>query len=149
MNNNNLQIGGRSRFSICEIIGKSYLVSNIENGEFSYVTALKNIGKDIKQYKIRHKYIDLRFENERLVILVETKKRFKEYNKKDIQNQLRDYVILEKHIQARRLLQFWQKQKGMIYGCGMESLLLLTMTTCLKKLLCVNLQNMKTYVLER
>lgn len=98
--------------SICEIIGKSYWVSNIENGEFSYVTALKNIGKDIKQYKIRHKYIDLRFENERLVILVETKKRFKEYNKKDIQSQLQDYVILEKAYSGKKIVAILAETEG-------------------------------------
>lgn len=88
------------------------MVSNIENGEFSYTTALKNIGKDIKQYKTQHKYIDLRFENERLVILVETKKRFKECNKKDIQDQLQDYVILEKAYSGKKIVAILAETEG-------------------------------------
>lgn len=98
---------------MCEIIGKSYWTSNIENGEFSYTKAFKNIGKDIKQYKIQHKYIDLRFENERLVILVETKKRFKEYNKKEIQSQLQDYVILEKAYSGKKIVAILAETEGM------------------------------------
>lgn len=50
INKNSQMEVDRSRFSICEQIGRSYLVSNIENGEFSYATALKKIGKDIKHY---------------------------------------------------------------------------------------------------
>lgn len=102
----------RSRFSICEQIGRSYLVSNIENGEFSYATALKKIGKDIKHYKIQHKFIDLRFENERLVILVETKKKFTEHNKRDIQNQLKDYVTLEKAYSGKKIVAILAETEG-------------------------------------
>lgn len=60
MINNNLQTGGgKSRLEIIDTIGRDYLTSNIENGEFSYATALRKSGKDIKRYKIQHKYIDL------------------------------------------------------------------------------------------
>lgn len=105
-------MGGKSRLDIIDTIGRDYLTSNIENGEFSYATALKNAGKDIKQYKIQHKYIDLRFENERLVILVETKKRFQECNKKDIQAQLQDYVILEKSYSGKKIVAILSEIEG-------------------------------------
>ena len=39
------------RIDIIEKIGKDYLVSNIENEEFSYQKALKEIGKDIAEYQ--------------------------------------------------------------------------------------------------
>ena len=35
------------RINIIDKIGKKYLTSNIENDEFSYQKALKEIGKDI------------------------------------------------------------------------------------------------------
>ena len=39
------------RIDIIEKIGKDYLTSNIENEEFSYQKALKEIGKDIAEYQ--------------------------------------------------------------------------------------------------
>lgn len=103
---------GKSRLEIIDTIGRDYLTSNIENGEFSYATALRKSGKDIKRYKIQHKYIDLRFENERLVVLVETKKRFQECNKKDIQAQLQDYVILEKSYSGKKIVAILSETEG-------------------------------------
>ena len=56
-----------------------YQIANTESGEFSYVQALKTVGKNIKDYQkgdieTNHQYLDIKFENDRLVILVETKK---------------------------------------------------------------------------
>lgn len=67
------------RFEIINKIGDKYHVGNLENGEFSYPKALKSIGINIKDYQMgqsgkNHDYLDIRFENERLVVLVETKK---------------------------------------------------------------------------
>ena len=36
------------RADIISTIGRNYLVSNIENGEFSYVKALRSIGKNMR-----------------------------------------------------------------------------------------------------
>lgn len=62
-------------------IGRKYLKSNIENDEFSYKKALKSIGKKIEDYqetswRRKYKDIDLRFENGKLTVLVETKANF-------------------------------------------------------------------------
>jgi len=38
------------RIDIIELIGKDFLTSNIENGEFSYEKALKAIGKNYLDY---------------------------------------------------------------------------------------------------
>lgn len=88
------------RFSIISKIGNSYYSSNLENGEFSYPKAFRAIGKDIKNYRFHsqkhHDFLDLRFENDRLVVLVETKNRFDKWNKIDIQSQLQEYVRYEK-----------------------------------------------------
>lgn len=46
-------IGGTemNRFDIINKIGDKYRVGNTESGEFSYVQALKMVGKDIKDYQ--------------------------------------------------------------------------------------------------
>ena len=87
------------RIDIIEKIGKDYLVSNIENEEFSYQKALKEIGKDIAEYqkenyKRKYKDLDIRFENKDLSILIETKIKF---NQKDYE-QLQAYVDYEKQL---------------------------------------------------
>ena len=65
-----------NRFEIINRVGDKYHIGNTENGEFSYVQALKSVGKDIKNYQkgtsgTQHQYLDIRFENERLAVLVE------------------------------------------------------------------------------
>ena len=52
-----------------------YQIGNTESGEFSYVQSLKTVGKNIKDYQkgdtdTNHQYLDIRFKNDRLVILV-------------------------------------------------------------------------------
>ena len=68
-------------FEIIDKIGRDFYSSNLENGEFSYSKALKSVGKSISEYrnsnsKKKHNYLDIRFETDRLAILVETKNRF-------------------------------------------------------------------------
>lgn len=82
-------------------IGSKYHVGNLETGEFSYPKALRQIGKNIKEYQrgntgTKHDYADIRFENDRLVIIVETKNSFARWDKNRIQNQLQAYVTYEK-----------------------------------------------------
>ena len=85
-----------NRFDIIAKIGDNYHVGNTETGEFSYVQAFKSIGDELKKYqkgKIgkKHQYIDIRFENERLVILVECKNKFS--NDINKQKEYRTYII--------------------------------------------------------
>ena len=73
-------IDGEKDAAVTEDIGHLFVTVNL-NGEFSYVQALKSVGKDIKDYQkatigTQHKFLDLRFENERLAILVECKNKF-------------------------------------------------------------------------
>ena len=58
-------------------------IGNTESGGFSYVQALKTVGRNIKDYQkgntdTNHQYLDIRFENDRLVILVKTKNKNKD-----------------------------------------------------------------------
>ena len=55
-----------------------YQILDTESREFTYLQALKTVGRNIKDYKkgdtdTNYQYLDIRFENDRLVILLETK----------------------------------------------------------------------------
>lgn len=93
------------RINIIDKIGKKYLTSNIENDEFSYQKALKEIGKDISTlqkntFKRKYKNLDIRFENKGLSILVETKTR---YSENDFE-QLEAYVSYEKELSNNKII---------------------------------------------
>ena len=93
------------RIEIIQTIGKEYLTSNIENDEFSYQKALKEVGKNIanfqkEHYKRKYKDLDIRFENGGLTVLVETKV---SYNEKDFE-QLEAYVSYEKQLTNNRIV---------------------------------------------
>lgn len=98
-----------NRFDIIQKIGNKYHIGNTEAGEFSYVKALASIGKDIKDYQKgdtqqNHQFIDIRFENDRLAILVECKNKFSKWKKEKIQKQLQDYVRYEKAYSDKKIV---------------------------------------------
>lgn len=98
-----------NRFDIINRIGDKYRIGNTETGEFSYAQALKIVGKDIKDYQkattgAQHKFLDLRFENERLAVLVECKNKFSRWDKAKIQGQLQDYVRFEKAYSDKKIV---------------------------------------------
>ena len=98
-----------NRFDIIQKIGNKYHVGNTEAGEFSYVKALASIGKDIKDYQKgdtqqNHQFLDIRFENDRLAILVECKNKFSKWKKEKIQKQLQDYVRYEKAYSDKKIV---------------------------------------------
>ena len=82
------------RHDMIERIGSSYLTSNIEAGEYSYVVEAGSkakleqcLGRAVKHFKL-----DIRLEDEDFVILVETKQNFVEA---DIE-QLKEYLEEER-----------------------------------------------------
>lgn len=106
-----------NRIEIIDKIGARFNVGNIESGEFSYSKALKSIGKDIKDYQkatdgSQSQYLDIRFENERLAILVETKNKFSKWDKQKIQKQLQDYVRFEKAYSDKRIVAILAETDG-------------------------------------
>ncbi|MBQ6468185.1 MAG: N-6 DNA methylase [Clostridia bacterium] len=105
------------RFDIITKIGDKYHVGNTETGEFSYAQALKQVGKDIKDYQKgdtgeKHKFLDIRFENERLSILVECKNKFGKWDKSKIQKQLQDYVRFEKAYSDKKIVAILAETDG-------------------------------------
>lgn len=106
-----------NRHDIIDRIGAKYHVGNTENGEFSYVQALKSVGKDIKDYQkaatgTKHRFLDIRFANDRLVILVECKNKFSRWNKEKIQRQLQDYVRFEKAYSDKKIVAILAETEG-------------------------------------
>ena len=62
-----------NRQQIIDTIGAQFLVTNVENGEYSYPKALKGIGKDYRNFLIghsdrEHKFVDIRFECDKIVL---------------------------------------------------------------------------------
>ena len=81
------------RIDIIERIGKKYLISNTEKGEFSYAhdnkkaKLKKELGEEFNNF-----YVDMRFCKDDVVILVETKAKFTQKDEK----QLKAYLEAEK-----------------------------------------------------
>lgn len=97
------------RIDIINTIGREYLKSNIESGEFSYSIALKKIGKNYKDYltdkAIRdYKDIDLRFVDGSLTILVETKQKLLKSKSIENMEQLQNYVNFEKELTGNKVI---------------------------------------------
>lgn len=106
-----------NRIDIINRIGDNFHVGNTETGEFSYVKALKLVGKDIKDYQkgstgTKHQFLDIRFENERLAILVECKNKFSRWDKAKIQGQLQDYVRYEKTYSDKKIVAILAETDG-------------------------------------
>lgn len=84
------------RYNMIQIVGPNYHISNIEDGEFSYVkaagskTKLENrVGQAIQHYKA-----DIRFKKNNTVVIIETKQNFIQNDEK----QLAEYIKEEKSL---------------------------------------------------
>lgn len=81
------------RFWMIERVWRKYLTANIENGEYSYVQAFWS--KEIlekKVWKVSHYKLDLRFEDNEIAVLIETKTKFVDSDRE----QLAEYLLEEK-----------------------------------------------------
>lgn len=89
-----------NRHDMIERIGSSYLTSNIEAGEYSYVVEAGSKAK-LEQClgrTVRHFKLDIRFEDDNFVILVETKQNFVDT---DIE-QLKEYLDEERVLHSNK-----------------------------------------------
>ena len=88
------------RFEIIKTIGEDFLTQNIENGEYSYIQEAGSREKleNLVGHKTNHYKLDIRFESEDVVILVETKQSFI----KDDENQLAEYLEEEKALHPNK-----------------------------------------------
>ena len=97
------------RTDIITTVGRKYLTSNIENEEFSYGKALKEIGKNYTDYlskdaKRTYKDLDIRFANDKLSILIETKQNLMGKDLKDGIIQLQNYINFEKELSNNQVI---------------------------------------------
>ncbi len=95
--------GKMTRQQIIDTVGATYLVSNLETGEYSYPKALKNVGKNYKKFLVghpdkTHKFADIKFESDKIVVLVETKDKFTNKSVADGMGQLQQYVTYESQL---------------------------------------------------
>lgn len=101
------------RFDIIKQIGRQYLVSNIENDEFSYKQAFghrwNNLDKNLVASfdgKTEHSKLDIRFVDDinHISILVETKDNNKKWSEDKIRQQLQSYVNCEKLLTGNKII---------------------------------------------
>lgn len=87
-----------TRYEIIERIGKEYITSNIEGGEYSYVKEAGSKAKLEKAvgHKITHFKLDIRFEKDDIVILVETKQSFEKSDEDQLAEYLEEEIALHK-----------------------------------------------------
>ena len=94
------------RADIIETIGRKYLTSNIENGEYSYPKAIRDTGVEYVIEKLEGstpQFLDLRFSNERVSVLVETKQDFSKDLEKS-KEQLAAYLRYEREITGNKII---------------------------------------------
>ena len=87
-------------------IGRDFLVSNIENDEFSYPKEFKRLGKTFEPIKAKdgRKYekVDIRFVKGNVSVLIETKPDFEK--EKTAEEQLSAYIEYEKKLTGNRVV---------------------------------------------
>ncbi len=99
-----------NRYDIIQTMGQDYLITNLENGEFSYPKSLKMIGKTIdpslvtSDKDIIHSYLDIRFVKDNISILIETKDNFDKWNIESVSTQLQAYVNYEKELTGNKTI---------------------------------------------
>lgn len=96
------------RADIISTVGREFLVSNIENDEYSYRKAFKSIGVKfvpIQNTTTSRKYqnLDIRFVKNNISVLIETKNDFS-VNEKLAQEQLEAYVKYEKQLTGNKVI---------------------------------------------
>ena len=88
-----------TRHDMIERIGKNYLTTNIEGGEYSYVQEAgpKSALEKAVGHPITHFKLDIRFEKGEIVVLVETKQAFKKADEAQLAEYLEEERALHKN----------------------------------------------------
>ena len=95
-----------NRHEMIDRIGKEYLTANIEAGEYSYVQEAgskekleKAVGHAVKHFKL-----DIRFENNSVAVLIETKQSFTKADEKQLAEYVEEERALHKGIKIIAIL---------------------------------------------
>lgn len=81
-----------TRHDMIERVGPQYITENIEGGEYSYIQeagSRENLEKAVG-HKVEHFKLDIRFEDENVVILIETKRKFIDSDIKQLKEYLKE-----------------------------------------------------------
>ena len=144
------------RVEMVNRVGKEFHTPNIEAGEYSYVKEAgskalleKAVGRSVKHFEL-----DLRFEKDEIVVLIETKQNFKDSDAK----QLSEYVKCEKALHSDKkiigILANTNNDKIRVYKSDINEESIIEEETVLdsmyhyKKLFDVNKQNDREKVLK-
>ena len=105
-------------------IGKDYLTTNIEAGEYSYVQEAgskekleKTVGHAVKHFKL-----DIRFESSSVVVLVETKQSFTKNDEKQLAEYVEEERALHKGIKIIAILANTNNDKIKVWRYSVDDL---------------------------
>lgn len=95
-----------NRHNMIDCVGKDYLTTNIEAGEYSYVQEAgskekleKAVGHTVKHFKL-----DIRFENNSVAVLIETKQSFTNADEKQLAEYVKEERALHKGMKIIAIL---------------------------------------------
>lgn len=95
-----------NRHEMIDRIGKEYLTANIEAGEYSYVQEASSKEKLEKAvgHAVKHFKLDIRFENNSVAVLIETKQSFTKADEKQLAEYVEEERALHKGIKIIAIL---------------------------------------------
>lgn len=110
------------RTSIINRIGIKYHTSNIEGGEYSYVSEAgsKQALIDALGWKPKHFKLDIRFECDDVVVLVETKQKFVKSDEEQLKEYLAEEIALHKSKKTICILANTQNDKIKVWKYSIE-----------------------------
>ncbi|WP_302973072.1 class I SAM-dependent DNA methyltransferase [uncultured Ruminococcus sp.] len=114
-------------------IGKEYLTANIEAGEYSYVQEASSKEKLEKAvgHAVKHFKLDIRFENNNVAVLIETKQSFTKADEKQLAEYVEEERALHKGIKIIAILANTNNDKIKVWRYSVDDAHLLKEETVL------------------
>ena len=114
-------------------IGKEYLTANIEAGEYSYVQEASSKEKLEKAvgHAVKHFQLDIRFENNNVAVLIETKQSFTKADEKQLAEYVEEERALHKGIKIIAILANTNNDKIKVWRYSVDDAHLLKEETVL------------------
>ncbi len=122
-----------NRHEMIDRIGKEYLTANIEAGEYSYVQEANSKEKLEKAvgHAVKHFKLDIRFENNSVAVLIETKQSFTKADEKQLAEYVEEERALHKGIKIIAILANTNNDKIKVWRYSVDDAHLLKEETVL------------------
>lgn len=122
-----------NRHEMIDRIGKEYLTANIEAGEYSYVQEASSKEKLEKAvgHAVKHFKLDIRFENNNVAVLIETKQSFTKADEKQLAEYVEEERALHKGIKIIAILANTNNNKIKVWRYSVDDAHLLKEETVL------------------